>query len=57
MSARESFDCDKLIHRVGNRVRRCELDVSGSGWELVAGSCEYGNESSGCIKGRNFLTS
>jgi hypothetical protein len=24
-------------------------------WELVVGSCEHGNEYSGCIKGGEFL--
>jgi hypothetical protein len=31
------------------------LDVSGSGWGQVAGSCEHGNEPSGSIKGEKFL--
>jgi hypothetical protein len=34
---------------------RCGLDSSGSGYRQVVGSCEYGNESSGSIKGREFL--
>jgi hypothetical protein len=42
----------------GNTVGRCRLDPSGSGYEPVAGSCEYGNEPWGSIKGGgNFLTS
>ena len=31
------------------------LDQSGSGWGQVAGTCECGNELSGCIKGGEFL--
>jgi hypothetical protein len=27
------------------------VDSAGSGWDPVAGSCEYGNEPSGSIKG------
>jgi hypothetical protein len=27
------------------------MDSSGSGWGPVAGSCEYGNEAMGSIKG------
>jgi hypothetical protein len=38
-----------------NRVWRCGLTSSGSGWGPVAGSCEHGNEPSGSIKGREFL--
>jgi len=33
------------------------LNVSGSVWALFVGSCEDGNEPSGCIKARSFLTS
>jgi hypothetical protein len=36
-------------------VGGCELDVSGSGKEPVAGTWEQGNEHSGSIKGRDFL--
>jgi hypothetical protein len=32
-----------------------KLDVSGSGYEQVAGSCEYYDEPSGSIKYREFL--
>jgi hypothetical protein len=28
---------------------------TGSGWGLVAGSCEHGNGHSGSVKGRGFL--
>jgi len=35
----------------------CELDSSGSGEGLAAGSCEHDNEPSGSIKVGNFLTS
>jgi hypothetical protein len=31
------------------------MDSSGSGWGLVLGSCEHGNEPLGSIKGREFL--
>jgi hypothetical protein len=31
------------------------LDQSGSGWEQVTGSCEYGDEPSGSIKCGEFL--
>jgi hypothetical protein len=33
------------------------LDQSGSGQGQVAGCCEYGDEPSGSIKCRNFLSS
>jgi len=36
-------------------VERCGLDASGSGWVLVAGSCEHSNEPLGLSKGRYFL--
>jgi hypothetical protein len=36
-------------------VRAYGLDASGSGWRLVAGSCEHGDESSGYIRGRVFV--
>jgi hypothetical protein len=31
------------------------LDLSGSGYGQLPGLCEYGNESSGSIKGREVL--
>jgi hypothetical protein len=34
---------------------RCELDVSGSEQEPVAGSCEHGNEPSSSMKGRELV--
>jgi hypothetical protein len=34
---------------------RCGLDVAGSGYGPVAGSCEHGNEFSGSIKDGEFL--
>jgi hypothetical protein len=34
---------------------RCGLDSTGAGYGPVAGSCEYGNEPSGSIKGGEFL--
>jgi hypothetical protein len=43
-----------LMEIVGGR-RRCGLDASGSGLGAVVGSCEHGNESSGSIKGGEFL--
>jgi hypothetical protein len=36
-------------------VGRCGLDSSGSGYEPVASSYEYGDEPSGSIKCREFL--
>jgi hypothetical protein len=36
-------------------VGNCGLDSSGSGQEPVAGSCEYGNEPSGSVKGGEFF--
>jgi len=39
----------------GNRVGRCGLGPSGSGYGPAAGPCEYGNECSGSIKGEKFL--
>jgi len=40
---------------LGNGLESCGLDESGSGLRPVAGSCEDGNESSGSIKGGQFL--
>jgi hypothetical protein len=37
-------------------VERSGLDSCGSGYRPVAGSCEHGNEPSGSIKGREFLS-
>jgi hypothetical protein len=34
-----------------NRLGRCDLDASGSGYGPVAGSCEHGNEPSDSTKG------
>jgi hypothetical protein len=31
----------------GIRLEECWLDFTGSGWGLVAGCCEYGDEPSG----------
>jgi len=31
------------------------MDSSGSGEDLVVGSCQHGNEPSGCIKDGEFL--
>jgi hypothetical protein len=39
---------------LGNRVGRCGLEASGSGYGLMAGSCERGNEPSGSIKCGEF---
>jgi hypothetical protein len=36
-------------------VGGCGLDASGLGYGPFASSCEYGNELSGSIKGREFL--
>jgi hypothetical protein len=36
-------------------VGRCGLDASGSGYGLVAGSCENSNEPSDPVKGGKFL--
>jgi hypothetical protein len=36
-------------------VGRCGLDASSSGEGPVVDSCEYGNEPSDSIKGREFL--
>jgi len=33
------------------------LDASGTGWGLLAGSCEHGSEPWGSIKGGNFSIS
>jgi hypothetical protein len=38
-------------------MRGCGLDLTGSGLELVAGSCEHGNELSGSIKQETFFNS
>jgi hypothetical protein len=54
----EDLDADGriILQRILNiGCKRCGLDLSGSGYEPVAGSCEYGNEPSGSIKGRGFL--
>jgi len=34
-----------------NKLGRCELDLSGSGQEPVAGCCGHGNRPPGYIKG------
>jgi hypothetical protein len=39
----------------GNSVGRYGLDACGSGWVAVTGSCSYGNEPSGSIRGGRFL--
>jgi hypothetical protein len=39
------------------KVLSCGLDLSGSGYCPVASSREYGNETSGSIRGGKFLTS
>jgi len=36
---------------------RCALDLNGSEQDPTVGSCEYGNEPSGSIKGGEFFTS
>jgi hypothetical protein len=36
-------------------VGKCRLYSCGSGWELVAGSCEHGNDSSGSVRGKEYL--
>jgi hypothetical protein len=38
-------------------VRRCELDLTGSGYGTLAGSCDHGNGSSLSLRAGNFLTS
>jgi hypothetical protein len=38
-----------------NRAESCGLDSSGPGQRPAASSCEHSNESSGSIKGREFL--
>jgi hypothetical protein len=40
---------------MGNRVGRCGLDSSGSGYVPVTGCCEHGNEPSGSIKGEELI--
>jgi hypothetical protein len=45
----------ELILGKGNKVGRCKMGASGSGQELVAGSCGHGNEHLGSIKGGNIL--
>jgi hypothetical protein len=54
---RRRLSCEDNIRMdpVENWVARCGLDVSGSGYGPVAGSCEHGNEPSGSIKGWEFL--
>jgi hypothetical protein len=38
-----------------NKVAECVLDSFDSGQGLEAGACEYCNQPSGCIKGREFF--
>jgi hypothetical protein len=38
-----------------SRVKICRLDSSGSGQGPVSGSCEHGKETSGYMKGGEFL--
>jgi hypothetical protein len=44
-----------ILECILGKVGRCGMNVSGSGQELVAGSCEYDNERLGSIKGGIFL--
>jgi hypothetical protein len=36
-------------------MRGCGVDLTGLGKGLVVGSCEHGNEATGCIKCSEFL--
>jgi len=40
-----------------NTMQGCELDLSGTRYWPVAGSCEHGNEISSSIKGGEFFDS
>jgi hypothetical protein len=42
--------------REDEMVRGCGKDSSGSGHNLMAGSCEHSNEPSSSIKGKVFFT-
>jgi hypothetical protein len=49
-------DGNIIVQRVlGKYVGRCGLDVAGSGQGPMAGSCEHCNETSGFVKGGEFL--
>jgi hypothetical protein len=56
-----TYDSDKIILNnikidlKRNRVGRCGLNSSQSGLGPMVGSCEYGNEKVGSIKGGKFL--
>jgi hypothetical protein len=45
----------KMILKI-QRVKNVDWNQSSSKLRAVAGSCEHGNETSGTIKGGNFLT-
>jgi hypothetical protein len=52
--------CKILLGKVERKrpiryLRCCRLDLSGSGYRTVAGSCEHGNEPSGSVKLRTLL--
>jgi hypothetical protein len=47
----EQYQNESLINRAGG----FGLDSSSSGWGLMAGSCEHGNEPSGSMKGGEYL--
>jgi hypothetical protein len=46
----------EVINAYRNFNRNCGLDLSGWVWGMVAGSFEHGDDSSGSIKGSDFLT-
>jgi hypothetical protein len=46
-------DCKIILE--GNKVGRCGLYSSGSGWGPVAGCCEHGNEPLCVTKDEEFL--
>jgi hypothetical protein len=54
----EDPDIDDWIYSdvsSGSGTERHGLDLSGSGWEQVVGTCKSGNEPSSSIKCREFL--
>jgi hypothetical protein len=53
---RRRWEDNIRIDPVRNRMGRCGLDLSGLGTVAeVSGSCEHDNESTGSIKGGEFL--
>jgi hypothetical protein len=45
---------EKILEWILGKQGKCVLDSSGSGYGMMVGSCEHGNEPIGSIKSREF---